>query len=123
MVNVRSDPSRAPLAAHPPARCWPRTCVLRWGDVAGAAYCPPVAGLASGPVGHLLCWERHDRCGSWQAWVSWVQESGSRPVHKLVGVPAGSLTLAQMEGPDAYRQVPGGSWEMTPRSGPGSPAR
>jgi hypothetical protein len=67
-------------------------------------YCPPVVGLASGPVGHLLCWERHDRDGSWQAWVSWVQESGSRPVHKLVCVPAASLT--QLESPVAYRQVP-----------------
>jgi hypothetical protein len=66
--------------------------------------CPPVVGLASGPVGHLLCWERHDRDGSWQAWVSWVQESGSRPVRKLACVPATSLT--QLEDPDAYGQVP-----------------
>jgi hypothetical protein len=67
-------------------------------------YCPPVVGLASGPVGHLLGWERHDRDGSWQAWVSWVLESGSHPVHKLVCVPAVSLT--QLEPPGAYRQVP-----------------
>jgi hypothetical protein len=67
-------------------------------------YCPPVVGLASGPVGHLLCWERHDRDGSWQAWVSRVQESGSRPVRKLVCVPAESLT--QLEGPVACWQVP-----------------
>jgi hypothetical protein len=69
--------------------------------------CPQVVGLASGPVGHLLCWERHDRDGSWQAWVSWVQESGSRPVHGLVCVPAESLT--QLESPVAYREVPRGS--------------
>ena len=67
-------------------------------------YCPPVVGMASGPVGHLLCWDRHERDGSWWAWVSWVQETSSRPVHKLVCVPAASLT--QLEAPDAYRQVP-----------------
>jgi signal transduction histidine kinase len=43
-----------------------------------------VVGLASGPVGHRLCWEQHDRDGSWQAWVSWVQESGSRAISNLV---------------------------------------
>jgi hypothetical protein len=67
-------------------------------------FCPPVVGLASGPVGHLLCGERHDRDGSWQAWVPGVQESGSRPVHKLVCVPSGSVT--QLESPDACRKVP-----------------
>jgi hypothetical protein len=33
-------------------------------------YCPPVAGLAGGTIGHLVCWERHERDGSWWAWVS-----------------------------------------------------
>ncbi|HEV8279662.1 MAG TPA: hypothetical protein VGQ26_28765 [Streptosporangiaceae bacterium] len=27
-------------------------------------YCPPVVGMASGPIGHLLSWERHERDGS-----------------------------------------------------------
>ena len=61
----------------------------------GPPYCPPVVGLASGPIGHLLCW--------W-AWVSWIQETSNRPVHKLVCVRAESLT--PLETSDAYRQVP-----------------
>jgi hypothetical protein len=67
-------------------------------------YCPPVVALSGGPVGHLLCWDRHERDGSWWAWVSWVQDTSARPVHKLVCVPARSLT--QLETPDAYRGVP-----------------
>jgi hypothetical protein len=68
-------------------------------------YCPPVVGMAAdGPIGHLLCWERHDLDGSWWAWVSWVQETSVRPVHKLVCVPAQYLT--QLETPQAYRHVP-----------------
>jgi hypothetical protein len=67
-------------------------------------YCPPVVGLAGGPIGHLLCWDRHERDGSWWAWVSWIQETSSRTVHKLVCVPADSLT--RLEAPDAYREVP-----------------
>jgi hypothetical protein len=50
----------------------------------GAAAC----GLAGGMVGHLLAWERHERDGSWWAWVSWVQEAGSRRNHKVALVRA-----------------------------------
>ena len=68
-------------------------------------YCPPVVGMTGGIVGHLLCWDRHERDGSWWAWVSWVQETGARgPVHKIVCVRADALT--QLEAPAAYRRVP-----------------
>jgi hypothetical protein len=67
-------------------------------------YCPPVVGMAGGMIGHLLCWDRHERDGSWRAWVSWIQQTSSRAVHKIVCVPGGSLT--QLEAPDAYRDVP-----------------
>jgi hypothetical protein len=42
--------------------------------------------------------------GSWRAWVSWIQQAGDRAVHKIVCVPARSLT--PLEAPQAYRQVP-----------------
>jgi hypothetical protein len=79
-------------------------CVLSWPDAAGPALLPAGGGLASGTIGHLVCWERHERDGSWWAWVSWVRETGDPPVHKLVCVPARYLT--QLETPAAYRHVP-----------------
>jgi hypothetical protein len=60
--------------------------------------------MTGGIVGHLLAWERHERDGSWWAWVSWVQESGGRHDHKLVQVRAGSLR--PLEPPAAYKAVP-----------------
>jgi hypothetical protein len=59
--------------------------------------------MAGGLVGHLLAWERHERDGSWWAWVSWVQESGGRHEHKVVQVRAGSLR--PLEAPGAYKWV------------------
>ena len=55
-------------------------------------------------MGHLLAWEMHERDGSWHAWVSWIQQSGGRHVHKVVDVRAGSLR--PLEHPDAYSSVP-----------------
>jgi hypothetical protein len=52
----------------------------------------------------LLCWERHERDGSWWAWVSWIQQTSDCAVHKVVCVAAESLT--PLETPDANRQVP-----------------
>lgn len=47
--------------------------------------------MSGGTIGHLLVWEMHERDGSWQAWVSWVQETGGLHTHKVVDVCAGSL--------------------------------
>jgi hypothetical protein len=33
-------------------------------------WAPPLVELAGGMTGHLLAWERHERDGSWWAWVS-----------------------------------------------------
>ena len=69
-----------------------------------APWAPPLVEMATGMVGHLLAWERHERDGSWWAWVSWVQESGRRHHHKVVQVRADSLR--PLEAPEAYRAVP-----------------
>jgi hypothetical protein len=60
--------------------------------------------MTGGMVGHLLAWERHERDGSWWAWVSWVHQSGGRRNHKVVLVRAGSLS--PLEVPEAYKTVP-----------------
>jgi len=31
---------------------------------------PPLVELVGGMAGHLLAWKRHERHGSWWAWVS-----------------------------------------------------
>lgn len=59
---------------------------------------------SAGLVGHLLAWEQHEYDGSWWACISWVQDSGGRPVHKVVDVQAGSLR--PLEEPEAYSDVP-----------------
>lgn len=60
--------------------------------------------LSIGVVGHLLAWEKVEADGAWWAWVSWVQGSGGRQVHKVVQVPADALR--PLEAPEAHRQVP-----------------
>jgi hypothetical protein len=70
----------------------------------GAPWAPPLVEMTGGIVGHLLAWERHERDGSWWAWVSWIQESGGRRLHKVVQVRAGSLR--PLEPPEAYKDVP-----------------
>jgi hypothetical protein len=45
--------------------------------------------MASGPIGHLLCSERHECDGSWWASVSWIQQTSDRAVHKIVCVRLG----------------------------------
>lgn len=81
-------------------------CCSNTGRMGGrdAPWCPPIVEMSGGMVGHLLAWEMHERDGSWHAWVSWVQETGGRHVHKVVDVRAGSLR--PLEDPDAYSAVP-----------------
>jgi hypothetical protein len=66
-----------------------------------APWAPPLVAMTGGIVGHLLAWEQHELDGSWWAWVSWVQESGGRHLHKVVQVRAGSLR--PLEPPEAYK--------------------
>jgi hypothetical protein len=50
---------------------------------------PPIVLLQPGDVvGHLLARTWHERDGKWHAWVSWVQATSARPVHKVVEVEA-----------------------------------
>jgi hypothetical protein len=71
-----------------------------------APWSPPIVEMGEGIVAHLLCWELRERDGSWSAWVSWVQSTGTpvRHRHKVVTVRAGALS--PLEAPDAYLQVP-----------------
>lgn len=69
-----------------------------------APYAPPLVALGDTIVGHLLAWELTEVDGSWWAWVSWVQQSGGRTIHKIVTVRASGLQ--PLEGPDAYSNVP-----------------
>ncbi len=69
-----------------------------------APWAPPTVALANGTVAHLLAWEMHERDGSWQAWISWVQQLGNRPVHKVVAVSASGLK--PLEEPEVYANVP-----------------
>jgi hypothetical protein len=66
-------------------------------------WAPPLVELAGGMAGHLLAWERHERDGSWWAWVSWIHQVGSRTDHKVVLVRADSLR--PLEPPEAYKAV------------------
>jgi hypothetical protein len=56
--------------------------------------------MTGGITGLLLAGERHERDGSWWAWVPWIQDSGGRHDHKVVQVRAGSLR--PLEPPEAY---------------------
>jgi hypothetical protein len=69
-------------------------------------WAPPLVELEVGIAGHPLAWERHERDGSWWAWVSWIHESGGRRDHKVVLVRADSLR--PLEPPEAYKAVRAG---------------
>jgi hypothetical protein len=86
---------------------YPDTVVERDGGPYGRRPAsPPIVELTGGPVGHLLCWERHERDGSWHAWISWVHSTGDpvRHRHMIVCVRAGALR--PIEDPEAYTDVP-----------------
>lgn len=55
-------------------------------------------------IAHLLAWEFLEVDGSWHAWVSWVQEQGGRPVHKVVSV--GASAISPLDDPESYQTVP-----------------
>jgi hypothetical protein len=66
--------------------------------------CFGVRSGGDGTIGHLLCWEMLELDGSWHAWVSWVQQAGGRPTHKVVTVRASQLQ--PLEEPESYSRVP-----------------
>jgi hypothetical protein len=66
---------------------------------------PPIVSMGTtGTVAHLLDWELVEADGHWYAWLSWVQQIGSRPVHKVVQVRADSVQ--PLEDAEAYARVP-----------------
>jgi hypothetical protein len=67
-------------------------------------WAPPLVELSIGVAGHLLAWEKNEADGTWQAGVSWVQETGRRRTHKVVQVRAASLRPLEL--PEAYQRVP-----------------
>src|SRR5215472_17737144 len=69
----------------------------------GAPWAPPIVRMNDTTTGHLLARELLDVDGTWRAWVSWVQESGGRPVHSVVDVRA--CGLRPLEPPEAYEKV------------------
>jgi len=71
-----------------------------------APWAPPLVELSIGEVGHLLEWRQHELDGQWHAWVSWVQTTGDPPRHRHKVVEVRAASLAPLEDPDAYRDVP-----------------
>jgi len=67
---------------------------------------PPIVELTGDGVGHLLCWEQHERDGSWHAWVSWVQSTGNPVRHRHHVVSVRADAVRRVENPGAYARVP-----------------
>ena len=67
---------------------------------------PPIVELAGGGVGHLLCWERHERDQTWHAWISWVQSTGDPLRHRHHVVSVRAETVRPLEDAEAYKDVP-----------------
>jgi hypothetical protein len=69
-------------------------------------WAPPLVELPGGQVGHLLEWRQHESDGEWHAWVSWIQTTGEPPRHRHKVVSVQAKSLAPLEAPEAYRDVP-----------------
>ena len=76
------------------------------GSFGARPWSPPIVELAGDGIGHLLCWEKHERDGSWYAWVSWVQSTGDPARHRHHVVSVRADAIRRLENPDAYAQVP-----------------
>jgi hypothetical protein len=74
------------------------------GQVKDEPWSPPIVLVGKETVAYLLCWERHERDGSWHAWVTWIRTQAGRPCRHLVSVQAASVRPLEL--PGIYRQVP-----------------
>jgi hypothetical protein len=64
-------------------------------------WCPPLVETnLAGSSPNCCAGNSAERDGSWRAWLSWVQSSGDRHVHKVVSIQAESLK--PIEAPEAY---------------------
>src|SRR5690348_16547657 len=80
---------------------------------------PPIVELAGGGVGHLLCWEQHERDGSWHAWVSWVQSTGHPPAISTAPLASAPTRYGDQKPPTRTSPYRGACWAVTEGSGPG----
>jgi hypothetical protein len=62
--------------------------------------------MTGGGIGHPFCWERHERDGTWYAWVSWVQSTSDPVRHRHHMAIVGADGVRRLESPEAYRNVP-----------------
>ena len=49
------------------------------GQVKDEPSSPPLVQVGDETVAYLLCWERHERDGSWHAWVTWIRTLPTSP--------------------------------------------
>ncbi len=70
-------------------------------------------------MAYLLCWDRHQRDGSWHAWVTWVMTTGNGPRRHVVSVRAENVR--PLEAPEAYRDVPRRVFVRQGETGPWTP--
>jgi hypothetical protein len=74
-----------------------------------STWSPPIVEMTGGVIGHLLCWERHERDGTWYAWVSTiirVQSTGNPVRYRHLVVSVRASGVRRLESPEAYRAVP-----------------
>jgi len=78
------------------------------GPYARTPWSPPIVELTGDGVGHLLCWEQHERDGSWHAWVSTirVQSTGDPVRHRHHVASMRADGIRRLESPEANESVP-----------------
>src|ERR1035441_3574199 len=90
------------------------------GDVRDEPWSPPLVQVGDETVAYLLCWEQHERDGSWHAWVTWIRTQAGRPRRHVVSVRA--ARVYPLEEPGAYGLVPrrvlGNDGAIRPWAGP-----
>jgi hypothetical protein len=58
------------------------------GLYARTPWSPPTVEMTGGVIGHLLCWERHERDGTWYAWALHVSDDFINTALRRVLAPA-----------------------------------
>ncbi len=118
MASARAAPQHTLRPRRPP-RSTTRTGVRVLGEVRDAPPSPPIVQVGDDTVAYLLCWDRHQRDGSWHAWVTWVMTTGNGPRRHVVSVRAENVR--PLEAPEAYRDVPRRVFVRQGETGPWTP--
>jgi hypothetical protein len=101
-VRARGNPAARLLA---PCSLACSICLCSTGRVpSDPPWAPAIVRLNDAAVAHLLAWELMELDGSCWAWVSWIQQNGGRPLHKIVNVRA--AVLQPLDDPASYEKVP-----------------